>query len=162
MHKMCTHFPKDPNCEVCKHTVITKAAIHRQFTSHIPRETKFGEIISADHKVLSQEGGSRNSLSHENVVQSLVTEWIQSCQTRTKTSNEATVHWNNEKLEKIFNGTHVRVQQGTSEIAGGAARRVEEDTSTMLPQSVLDEQWWWESHKCCYHLRNFQYIRKTP
>ena len=56
-HNLFTHFPNDPNCEICKHT---KVVCRRSAQSHILRATKVGDINTADHKVLNEEGESRN------------------------------------------------------------------------------------------------------
>ena len=55
-HNLFTHFPKDPNCEICKRTKATRAACRRNSQSHVHRATKFGYILTADHKVLNEEG----------------------------------------------------------------------------------------------------------
>ena len=51
-HNVYTHFPKDRNCEICKRTKITRA---------VPRAEIFGDLITADHKVLSDNCESRNN-----------------------------------------------------------------------------------------------------
>ena len=52
------------------------------------RAEKFGDLITADHKVLNEESDSRNNHRHAVVVQDLATQWIQSYQGKTKTSRE--------------------------------------------------------------------------
>ena len=42
----------------------------------------------------------------------------------------------------------------TDGIVDRAVRRVKEGTSSMLPQSGLDEKWWAESMDCHCYLRN--------
>ena len=49
---------------------------------------KFGDLISADHKVLSDNCESRNNHRFAVVVQDLATQWIQSYPCTTKTSQE--------------------------------------------------------------------------
>ena len=51
-HSVCTHFPKDRNCEICKRTKITRAPCRRRNGEAVPRAEKFGDLIRADHKVL--------------------------------------------------------------------------------------------------------------
>ena len=48
-----THFPKDRNCEICKRTIITRAPCRRRNGEAAPRAENFGDLITADHKVLS-------------------------------------------------------------------------------------------------------------
>ena len=50
--------------------------------------TKFGNLITADHKVLSDNCESRNNRRYAVVVQDLVTQWIQAYPSKTKTSQE--------------------------------------------------------------------------
>ena len=53
-----------------------------------PRAEKFGDLITADHKVLNEEGESRNNHRYAVVVQDFATQRIQSNQCKTKTSQE--------------------------------------------------------------------------
>ena len=52
-HNVHTHFPKDRNCEICKRTKITRAPCRRRNGGAVPRAANFGDFITADHKVLS-------------------------------------------------------------------------------------------------------------
>ena len=52
-HNVHTHFPKDRNCEICKRTKITRAPCRRRNGEAVPRAANFGDLITADHKVLS-------------------------------------------------------------------------------------------------------------
>ena len=49
---------------------------------------KFGDLITADHKVLSESCESRNNHRYAVVVQDLTSQWIQSYPCKTKTSQE--------------------------------------------------------------------------
>ena len=48
-----THFLEDRNCEICKRTQITRAPCRRRNGGAVPLAEKFGDLITADHKVLS-------------------------------------------------------------------------------------------------------------
>ena len=50
-----THFPKDRNCEVCLQTKMTRASCRRRTGEAPPRAEKFGDLITADHKVLNED-----------------------------------------------------------------------------------------------------------
>ena len=50
-HSVYTHFTKDRNCEICKRTKITRAPCRRRNGEAVPRAAKFGDLITADHKV---------------------------------------------------------------------------------------------------------------
>ena len=71
-HSVYTHFPKDRNCEICQSTKITRAPCRRRNGGAVPRAANFGDLITADHKVLSENCESRNSHRYA-VVQDLAT-----------------------------------------------------------------------------------------
>ena len=77
-HSVYTHFPKDRNCEICQRTKITRAPCRRRKGGAVLRAEKFGDLITADHKVLSENCESRNNQRYAIVVQDLATQWIQS------------------------------------------------------------------------------------
>ena len=87
-HSVHTHFPKDHNCEICKRTKITRATCRRRNGEAVPRAANFGDLITAHHKVLSDNCESRNNHRYAVVVQDLATQWIQAYQCKTKTSQE--------------------------------------------------------------------------
>ena len=62
-HNLHTHLPKDRNCEICKRTKITRAPCRRRNGEAVPRVEKFGDLITADHKVLSESCESRHVMS---------------------------------------------------------------------------------------------------
>ena len=49
-----THFPKERNCEICQRTKITRAPYRRRIGGAVPRAENFGDLITADHKVLNE------------------------------------------------------------------------------------------------------------
>ena len=87
-HSVFSHFPKDPNCDICLKTKITRAYCRRRANAVMPRAENFGDLIAADHKVLSEESETRNNHRYAVVVQDLATQWLQSYQCKTKTSQE--------------------------------------------------------------------------
>ena len=87
-HSVYTHFPKDRNCEICKRTKITRAPCRRRKGEAVPRAVNFGDLITADHKVLSDNCESRNNHRYAVVVQDPATQWIQACPCKNKTSQE--------------------------------------------------------------------------
>ena len=60
-HSVYTHFPKDPNCGICLKTKITRASCRRRAGTVEPRAENFGDLITADHKILSEGSESRNN-----------------------------------------------------------------------------------------------------
>ena len=76
-HNIFVHFPKDRNCEVCLRTKMARCPCRRCTGEAVPRAEKFGDLITADHNVLSEEGESRHNHRYAIVVQDLTTRWIQ-------------------------------------------------------------------------------------
>ena len=95
-HNVHTHFPKDRNCEICKRTKITRAPCRRRNGEAVLRADNFGDLITADHKVVSDNCESRNNHRYAVVVQNQATQWIQAypCKNKTPTRNP-------EKLAKV-------------------------------------------------------------
>ena len=175
-HSVYTHFPKDRNCEICKRTKITRAPCRRRKSGAVPRADNFGDLITADHKVLSEGCESRNNHRYAVVVQDLATQWIQAYPCKTKTSQETQrslqkflepdsnpkVIYTDNSLEfrkscKDLSWNHCTSTPHRSEtdgIAERAVRRVKEGTSAVLLQSGLNESWWAESMECHTYLRN--------
>ena len=60
-HSVKTHFTKDRNCEMCQRSKITRAPCRRRNGGAVPRADNFGDLITADHKVLSDNCESRNN-----------------------------------------------------------------------------------------------------
>ena len=134
----------------------------------MPRAENFGDLITADHKVLSEESESRNNHRHAVVAQDLATQWIQSYPCKTKTSQETQkssmkfleptrkpkVIYTDNSLEfgkscEELSWNHCTSTPHRSEtnvIAERAVRRVKEGTSAVLLQSGLDEKWWGGFH----------------
>ena len=77
-HSIYTHFPKDRNCAVCLRTKMTRVLCRRRTGDAVLRATEFGDLITADHKVVNEGGESRNNHRYVVVVQDLATQWIQS------------------------------------------------------------------------------------
>ena len=127
-HSVYNHFPKDPNCEICQRTKITRAPCRRRTGGAVPRAENFGDVTTADHKVLSEGCESRNNHRYAVVVQDLATQWIHGYPCKTKKllrkhkgacksswsqkgnlkSFTVTIPWNSAKPVKIFPGITVR------------------------------------------------------
>ena len=175
-HSVYTHFPKDRNCEICKRTKITRAPCRRRNGGAVPRAENFGDLITADHKVLSDNCESRNNHRYAVVVQDLATQWIQAYPCKTKTSQETQrslqkflepdrnpkVIYTDNSMEfgkacEDLSWNHCTSTPHRSEtngIAERAVRRVKEGTSAVLLQSGLNESWWADSMECYTYLRN--------
>ena len=177
-HSVYTHFHKDRNCEICQKTKITRAPCRRRIGRVVPRAENFGDLITADHKVLSEGCESRNNHRYAVVVQDLATQWIQSYPCKTKTSQETERRLQkflepNRKPKVIYTDNSLEFGKAcedlswnhctstphrseTHGIAERAVRRVKEGTSAVLLQSGLNESWWADSTECYTSLRNVQ------
>ena len=153
--------PKVRNCEICKRTKITRVPCRRRNSGAVLRAENFGDLITADHKVLSDNCESRNNHRYAVVVQDLATQWIQAYPCKTKTSQETQrslqkflepdrnpkVIYTDNSLEfgkacedlswnHCTSTPHRPETNGTAE---RAVRRVKEGTSAVLLQSGLNE-----------------------
>ena len=186
-HSIFSHFPKDRNCEICQRTTITRALCRRRIGIVVPSAENFSDLITADHKVLSEGCESRNNHRYAVVVQDLATQGIQAYPCKTKTSQETQrslqrflepdrkpkVIYTDNSLEfgkacEDLSWNHCTSTPHRSEtngIAERAVRRVKQGTSAVLLQSGLDENWWADSMECKTYLRKIQDILshgKTP
>ena len=114
-HSVYTHFPKDRNCEICHRTKITRAPCRKRIGRMVPRAEYFGDLVTADHKIVSEGCESRNNHRYAVVVQDLPTQLIQSYPCKTKTSHETErslgackSSWSRIGPVKIFPGIIVR------------------------------------------------------
>ena len=87
-HSIYTHLTKDQHCEIRKKTMITRASCRRRTGQAILRAENFGDLLTADHKVLSEGCESRNNHRYAVVVQDLATPWIQAYPCKTKSSQD--------------------------------------------------------------------------
>ena len=186
-HSVNTHFPKDRNCEICQRTKITRAPCRRRNSGAVPRAEIFGDLITADHKVLSAGCEPRNNHQYAVVVQDLATQWIQSYPCKTLTSQETQRSLQkllepDRKPEVIYTDNSLEFGKACEDLsrnhctstphrsetkrnAERAVRRVKEGTSAVLLQSGLDENWWADSMECYTYLRKVQDLLsdgKTP
>ena len=178
-HSVYTHFPKDPNCDICLKTKITRnSGRRRNGTVVVPSSEHFGDLITADHKILIEESESRNNHRYAVVVQDLAIQWIQSYTCKTQTSQETQkslqkfleptrkpkVIYTDSSLEfgkscEELSWNHCTSTPRRSEtnvIAERAIRRVKEGTSAALLQSSLGNECWAGSMECETFLRNIQ------
>ena len=119
----------------------------------MPRAEPFGDLITADHKVLSEECESRNNHRYALVVQYLATQWLQSYPCKTKTFQETQKSqmkfleltrqpkdiYTDNSLEFGKSCATTPHRSATNGVAERAVRRVKEGTSAVLLQSGLDK-----------------------
>ena len=151
----------------CKRTKITRAPCSRRTGTAVPRAENFGDLITADHKVLDEESESRNNHRYSVVVQDFGHPMDSIFSVKTKTSQEDgkeftevsravgkdESHLYRQSLEfgkscedsSRNHCTSTLHRSETNGIAERAVRRVKEGTSAALLQSGLDERWWSDS-----------------
>ena len=182
-HSVCTHFPKDPNCEICLKTKITRVSCRKRTGTVVPRAENFGDFITAEHKVLSEENESRNNHRCRggtrlgNPVVTVVPLQNKNFSRDPQEPNEfpgasketkksLTLSFGKSCEGLSWNHcTSTPHRSETNVIAEGAVRRIKEETSAVLLQSGLDFEWWADSMECHCYLRNIQdklSVRKTP
>ena len=186
-HGVYTHFTKHPNGDICLKTKITTNSCRRRAGTVVPGAQNSGDLITADHKILSEGSESRNNRRYAVVVQNLATQWEQSNPSKTKTSQETQKNLmkfleptrkpeviyidNSLKFGKLCeelswnHSTSTPHRSETNGIAERAVRRVKEGTSAVLLRSSLDNGLWADSMECHCYLRNIQDLlsdRKTP
>ena len=166
-HCIFSHFTKKNEiAKYAKRTNLTRAPCRIRTCNQIPRAEKFGDLITADHKVLNEEGESLHNHPYAVVVQDLGTQWLQPYPCKTKSSQG-----NGKELTKVSRAvsqakacedlswnrcTSTPHFSETNGIAKRAVRWVKEGPSAVLLQSGLDEMWWADSMECCCFLRNVQ------
>ena len=140
----------------------------------VPRAENFGDLIPADHNVLSERCKSRNNHRHA-VVQDLATQRIRLYPHKHKTSQETQKSLQkflepNRKPKVIYTDNSLEFGKScedllwnhctstphrseTNGFAERAVRRVKESTSVVLLQSGLNEKWLADSLECYTYLR---------
>ena len=165
-----------------------KHSVHAYFSKNqkrsILQKEEFGDLTTAEHKILNAGRESRNNHRYAAVVQALGTQW-NPCQTKIhrrrrriyeslqKPSQKPKVI-NTDNLLKYGkyceelswnHRTTTLHRSETSGIAEWAVRRIKEETSTVLLQSGSDDKWYSDSMECYGCLRDVQDLLadgKTP
>ena len=118
------HFPKDRNCEVCLRTKMTRAPCRKPARegNQVLWADKFGDMITADHKVLNEGGDSRNNHRYSVMVRDLATQWVQSCPCNTQVSQET--EWSlreflepSEKLKVTYTGNSLEFGKSCEDLS---------------------------------------------
>ena len=55
---------QDPNCDICLKTKVTRASCRRRAGTVVPKAEHFGDLITADHKILSEGSTSVVTILH--------------------------------------------------------------------------------------------------
>ena len=129
--------------------------MHKTHNHRITRAKEFGDLSTADHKVLNEEGESRSSdryvasRAKQNLTRNKeqVTEVL-----RCECHSEGDLH---KHFAERWQSQHPRRSE-TNGIAERAVHRVKEGASAILLQSALHEKWWQILQNVTAILRNVQ------
>ena len=88
-HSVYTHFPKDPNCDICLKTKITKASCRKRTGAAVPRPKNFGDLITSHHKVSVKKVNRVTIIDMPWWYKIWAAQWKQSYPCKRKTSQKA-------------------------------------------------------------------------
>ena len=155
-HCTYTHFPKDRNCDICLRTKITRVPCRTRDEGSTPRAEKFGDLITADHKVSMKEVNPRTTIGTLSCYKISPLSGYNLIRARTRIRRRRRRvyenFWSRHKSQKLFSDnslefgksceelswnhrTSTPYRSETNGIAERAIRRVEEGTSAVLLQS---------------------------
>ena len=139
--------------------MISRASCRRSTGTVVHRAEQFGELITADHKNLSEESESLNNHEYAMVVQDLATQWLRSHPCETKTSEET-----QKNLMKFLEPTRKPIVIYTDNSLE-FGKSCEEFFWNHCTCTGLDKEWWADSMECYCCLRNIEDLwsdGKTP
>ena len=175
-HSVCSYFPQDRNCEICKRTKITRAPCRRRNGEAVPRAVNFGNFdnsrsqgpkrqlrVSKQSSLRSRGAGFSHSMDPGVSVQKQnFTRNPEKLAKVLGTERKLKVIYTDNSLEfgkvrQDLSWNHCTSTPHRSEIIGiaeRAVRNVKEGTSVVLLQSGLNESCWADSMECYTYLRN--------
>ena len=135
-HNTWTHFPKDPNCPICRECKRDRA--HCRSKSHgkpddLPTPTRFGHSITADHKNLNEKDESRSGDRAALIIMDRFSHWLQGYPDKSKD------HQGSMRALERFMGPQ------------GKPEHVYTDNSKELIKAVEELGWHKEDHSIPYH-----------
>ena len=90
-HNLFTHFPKDPNCEVCRTAKSQRAQCRKKVHGEpgdLPTPEKFADSVTADHAILSENEASRKGDRVALIMQDRFSSWLQGYPALTKDAED--------------------------------------------------------------------------
>ena len=94
-HNPFTHFPKDPNCPICNESKSTRAQNRTKTYAkpdQLPKPLKFGDSLSAEHKILSDDDedddASREADKVVMIILDRYSRWLQGYACKSKSAAE--------------------------------------------------------------------------
>lgn len=178
-HNLSTHFPRDPNCEICQVCNVHRAYLHSQVgpqADQLPEPKAAGEMITLDHKILNEDDQSRSNDRVTCVIQDKFSHLIHSYPGESKSAEETKYASQSflgpeMKVKHVYSDNSPEVisaceqlglshdastphRPATNGIAEKAVHRVKIGTACALHQSGLNDPWWAEASSCYCFLRS--------
>ena len=161
-------YPNKRN--VPAHRAKKNKSIENQLIEHFPEPAAFGEMLTADHKILSRQERARKGECVSSVIQDKFSYWLRAYPSKHKDA-ASTIHGfqrfigpkrrqehvytdGSEEFKSAFtqlqwsSDTSTPYTPQTNGIAERAVRKTKEGTSTTLMQSGLTAEWWAEAQSC--------------
>ena len=179
VHNTFTHFPKDPNCDICNGVKRNRAQCRQKVhgkPDQLPAPTAWSHSLSADHVILNEQDESREQDRVAMVCLDRFTRWLQGYAAKTKSAKECSLFFKRFlgpqcKPEHVYTDNSQEFQTSLKELGWPhdtstphrsqtngvierAIRVLKEGSSCVLVQSGLSEQWWPEALRGFCFLRN--------
>ena len=179
VHNPWTHFPKDPNCDICNDVKRNRAQCRTKTyckPDTLPTPLKFADSLTADQTIINENDASRESDRVALIILDRYSRWLQGYASKQKTAAECEkffkrfvgpqckpehVYTDNSQeflaALKELNWPHDTSTPHRSETNGCIERHVRvvnEGTSCAMVQSGLDEAWWPQAMNCFCYLKN--------
>ena len=180
-HNEFTHFPLDPNCEICQSAKPQRSGVRSKIYGRpddLPQPKEFGDGITADHAILNDILPSDYE-KVASIIQDRFTSFMMGFPARSKNALETRVAFqrylgpefrrgkvgaiytdNSKEFEAAIKSlcyihdTSTPHRPQTNGVAERAVKRAKEGTSAVLVQSGLSDDWWPEAMRTYCHLRN--------
>jgi len=166
-HNIFTHFPKDPNCPICRETKVNRVYCRSQPSERpdsLPEPKDFADAVTCDHKILNEEDKSRNQDQNIFVIYDRAKHWLQAYPVETKNHLDTMTSFQRFfgpqiKPKHIFSDNSGEIKKAceimgysqdtsrphrseTNGMAERQVRNVVEGTKSTLVQSGFHEDWW--------------------
>ena len=178
-HNIFTHFPKDPNCEICIASKPTRGQCRTTGPVRVdalPPPKEWLDAVTLDHKIISEADKSADGHRAACVVCDRATYWIQGYPAEHKNEADtvsALVEFAGPqgRAKHIYSDNSKEINAActtlgwprdpclphrpqTNGIAENAVKKVSEGTSCCMVQSRFSDEWWHYAMRCYCFLRN--------
>ena len=166
---VCTHFPKDRNCDICLRTKKIQGLLAEDvLVQSCPVNHEIIIDTLSWYKIwqLSGYNPTRRKTNTSQETQKSLQKFLEPTRKPKVICTDNSLEFGKYCEEFSWNHcTSTPHRSETNGIAERAVHRVKKETSAVLLQSGLDEKWWADSMECYCYLRKNQDLlsdRKTP